>query len=71
LDAAKQGLDAVMVVLFAITLALTTWRIVMANRARKAAVNARGTVLEAAVYDKKVPTEQEEPAKPAPAVMKL
>jgi len=70
LDAAKQGLDAVMVVLFAITLALTLWRIISAMKARKAAMSTNGTVLEAAVYDRKVPVEQE-PAKPAPAVMKL
>ena len=57
-------------VLFAITLAMTAWRIIQSNKARKAAANANGTVLQAAIYDRKVQPE-DEPTRPAPAVMKL
>jgi hypothetical protein len=48
---------------------MTAWRIFKANKARKAALNANSTVLEAADYSA-ASTRAKELAKPAPALMK-
>jgi hypothetical protein len=55
--------------LFAITLAMTAWRVFKANKARKAALNANSTVLEAADYSG-ASARAKELAKPAPVLMK-
>jgi hypothetical protein len=55
--------------LFAMTLVMTAWRIFKANKARKAALHANSTVLEAADYSA-ASARAKELAKPAPVVMK-
>jgi hypothetical protein len=49
---------------------MTAWRIFKANKARKAALNANSTVLEAADYSA-ASARAKELAKPAPVLMKL
>jgi len=67
--AVKQTFDAIMIFLFAMTLVMTAWRIFKANKARKAALHANSTVLEAADYSA-ASARAKELAKPAPVVMK-
>jgi hypothetical protein len=55
--------------LFAITLAMTAWRIFRAKKARKAALNANSTVLEATDYSA-ASARAKELAKPAPVLTK-
>ena len=48
---------------------MTAWRIFKANKARKAALNANSTVLEAADYST-ASARAKQLAKPAPVLMK-
>lgn len=65
----KRPLTCLPSFLFAITLAMTAWRIFKSYKARKAALHANSTVLEAADYSA-ASAKAKELAKPAPVVTK-
>jgi len=68
----KQTFDSVMIVLFAVTLVMTAWRIFKGNQARKATIHANSTVLEAADYSAaSAKAKETSVTKPAPVLSKL
>jgi hypothetical protein len=65
----KRPLTCLPSFLFSTTLAMTAWRIFKSYKARKAALHASSTVLEAADYSA-ASARAKELAKPAPVVTK-